>query len=236
MSVRISLYSLVVIASSVVSVSAQTNYKWDFSSLAPTSTGNSNIDVSEFGIRPGSTGGLDSSSPSTGYSGASGGNNLNIRAQAGGPLDLTNSAYFRIFVTPLNGFSGVTVSEISFGSHSTNSGPASITIRSSALNNFGTDVISPLSTPTDSTWRLFTPTATASQILSGSGNAIEFRVYGYDGSGSNSVNWRIDDFSISFTPVPEPGTVFGLGAAVLGLGAFVRRRFVNAVQPESVAV
>jgi PEP-CTERM motif len=236
MSVRISLLSLVAIVGSAVSASAQTNYKWDFSTLTPNSTGNSNLLVSDFGIRPTSTGGLDSSSPSTGYPGASGGNNLSIRAQAVGALDLANSAYFSIFVTPLNGFSGVTLSEISFGSRSTGSGPASITIRSSALNNFGSDIVSPLSTPTDSTWRLFTPTATASQIISGSGNAIEFRVYGYDGSGSNSVNWRIDDFSISFTPVPEPGTMFGLGAAVLSLGAFVRKRFNKAAQAEPIAV
>jgi fibronectin-binding autotransporter adhesin len=38
------------------------------------------------------------------------------------------------------------------------------------------------------------------------------------GSGGSFVD-------ITFTPVPEPGTVFALGAAVLGAGAFVRRRF-----------
>ena len=147
--------------------------------------------VSALNLGSGSLG-FNPTSPSSGYTGASAGNNASVAAQ-GGTLAVATSAYFEFTLTPISNFS-IKVSVLSIGSRSTATGPTTLTLFSSA-DAFA----APLGTATvlvNSTWTLanfsnlnLTPTA---------GAALTFRIYGSGGSGTGGGNWRVDDISLSF--------------------------------------
>ena len=229
-----SLLAMLVI--SYTQVAGQTTYYWNYGTSAtggnaqPTSGSNSNLTVGSFGI--GNTNGsvipLTQSSASSGYAGSSGDYNIGNAARTGGLAVGTNgSAYFSFSITPINGSTGIMVESISFGSRSTGTGPTAITLRSS-IDNYTSDITTPISVLANSTWSFQSTSLTVSTFHAGEGNSIDFRMYGFEGAGSansNTINWRIDDFSVIVTPVPEPTIMFSLGALMLAAGAIVRRKF-----------
>ena len=74
----------------------------------------------------------------------------------------------------------------------------------------------------DSTWAYVS--APLSTVFIGSATTT-FRIYGYGGTGTPSVNfanWRIDD--VQAIVVPEPATLAAAAATALSIGLWLRRR------------
>jgi PEP-CTERM motif len=165
---------------------------------------------------------VSASSSSSGYTGASGLNNVQ-GAAAPGTLNLDTSSYFTFTLTPSGG-NQVTVTGLSFGSRSTSSGPTALAIYSS-LDNY-TIAIGTAASPNDSSWNLYDPTLTP--VTSATDTALTFRIYASGGSSAASGNWRLDDITLDYgvSPVPEPGTLLllGLGAGLLGAVQRFRRK------------
>jgi len=174
------------------------NVYWDFANANPTSGVPSGISVGAVsqGNNNGTTAMLGTTSPSSGYTGASGTSNAGAAARIG-VLNTASSgsAYFEFTVTPNSGFSS-TITAISFGSRETGTGPKSYSLRSS-VDSYASD----LTTGTlgaNSTWTLRAITGLSINRTV----ATTYRIYGYGGLGSasaNTANWRIDDLSISIT-------------------------------------
>jgi PEP-CTERM motif len=233
---RISILAALAFVSLVSTVQGQTPYAWNYGTTTantlPSTGSNPNLTVSAFthGQARGSNSGPTTTNASSGYFGATGQYNYGASAFSGA-LNPATSTYLAFSVTPTNGSDGIVISNISFASRSnqngSNNGPTAITIRSS-LDGYASDIVTPISVSSFDTWNFFAPSITTSTFASGADTPVTFRIYGYSGSGNSAnVDWQLDDFAITITPVPEPGTMFGLGAAVLALGAFVRRRLVR---------
>ena len=140
------------------------------------------------------------------------------RSAIGRPI-LWSSTYFEFTITPSSG--SFPLESISFGSRSTNTGPLSWTLRSSD-DNYATDLVTPGTLVNDSTWAY--ASAPLTTVFIGSA-ATTFRIYGYNGTGTPSVNfanWRIDD--VQAIVVPEPATLTAAAAAALSIGLWLRRR------------
>ncbi|HXO74018.1 MAG TPA: hypothetical protein VN824_02285, partial [Puia sp.] len=168
---------------------------WDFSTATPFSGVPAGVSVSAVsqGNDNGTTPLLTTTSASSGYTGATGGNNAGAAANIGAFRPDTTT-YFEWTLTPAAGVS-VGVSQINFGSRSTGTGPLAYDIRTS-LDNFAAAVASaPLAN--NSTWALLSNTTS----LAGTpGQAITIRIYAYNGAGNagkNTANWRIDDLSVT---------------------------------------
>jgi hypothetical protein len=178
---------------------------WDFSTATPLSGVPAGVSVSAVsqGNSNGTTPLLTTTSASSGYTGATGGNNAGAAANIGAFRPDTTT-YFEWTLTPAAGVA-VTVSQINFGSRSTGTGPQAYDIRTS-LDNFASAAVSaPLAN--NSAWALLSNTTS----LSGApGQAITIRIYAYNGAGNagkNTANWRIDDLSVTATAsgsVPVP--------------------------------
>jgi hypothetical protein len=153
-------------------------------SISPITIGNNN----------GTTTLITNASASSTYTDASGTYNAGAAARVGTLSTATSgSAYFQITITPNTG-NAVSVSGINFGSRSTSTGPLSYAIRSS-IDNYATNIATGTLTNT-STWAL---KLNSVNISSSIGTAVTFRIYGYNGTGSNianTANWRIDDISV----------------------------------------
>ena len=136
---------------------------------------------------------LSTGSPSTGYTGATGGTNAGAAARTGA-LDTTQSAYFSFTLTPDAG-KQVTLFDISFGSRSTATGPQAFSLRSS-IDNYATELAGGTMS-NNSTWALHDPVTTATTAYPSI--PVTYRIYGANGTGtasSGTVNWRIDDLTI----------------------------------------
>jgi hypothetical protein len=177
---------------------------------------------------------INGNSASSGYSGFTGGNNFQADVKIGS-LDTSSSTFFVVTLTPVSGFS-ITLNSISFGSRSTGTGPKTISLFSS-IDSFAS-AIGSVSDSANSTWTLKSPTLSGS--LSGaSGQAIQLRIYGSDGTGTQptSANWRIDDINLnvssSLSAVPEPttwGAISALGLlGICGLREWRQRKQGQAV-------
>jgi len=185
-----------------VTLFAQSNVKWDFTTASPSS----GVPVSNVTISPvtsgnsyGTTTLLSTTSASSGYTGASGTSNAGVAARIGALNTATNgSAYFQFTITPATNYNA-TISNISFGTRSTGTGPTAYTIRTSR-DGFASDITGGTGTiQNNSAWSLKTNTASISTSASA---PITIRIYGYNGSGSpgsGTVNWRIDDLSFDIT-------------------------------------
>lgn len=160
---------------------------------------------------------FNTTSPSSGYPGATGGGNAAVSAVAGG-FNLTTSTYYTFTLTPSAGFAINSVS-FSFGSRTTTTGPIVLSLRSST-DGFATD-LGTSSAPNDSTWNLFTFNFTNT----GATNVpVEFRLYGSGGT-STSSNWRVDDLNFTAGAIPEPSIYMLLGVGLLICGQrFIRRK------------
>jgi len=159
------------------------------------------VDNTSFGdITQGNSNGavtlISATSPSSGYTGVSGGNNAAVAARTGAlNTGASGSAYFEIVVTP-NANTIFTLTGVSFGSRSTGTGPQAYSIRTS-LDNYGTQVAGG-TLLSNSTWALSSTSGLS--VASGAGTPITLRIYGYNGTGSpgaGTANWRIDDLTIS---------------------------------------
>lgn len=132
---------------------------------------------------------LDNSTVSTGYTGASGDYNAQIRAEQTSSVTGTTT-YIFFTLTPDPGYN-IAITGIKFGSRSTTSGPQNYSVRSSQ-DNYTTDIATG-TLLNNSNWVLREHTG-----LSINSNApITFRIYGYGGSGTmppvGTPNWKIDD-------------------------------------------
>jgi hypothetical protein len=149
---------------------------------------------------------ISSTTPSSGYTGASGTNNAGAAAVSGA-LNTSTSTYFEFTLTPTSGYY-VTLSSISFGSRCTGTGPTNYAIRSNA-DGYSTNVATGTLT-TNSTWAFNNPTVSSTSSLGSA--AITFRIYGYSGTGNTAIVWRIDDLSLGLT-VTQIGTNNWLGTS-----------------------
>ncbi len=170
---------------------------WDFGVATPTGlpSGVTGGAITQ-GNNNGSTTLLTATSASTGYTGATGGNNAGAAARTGALNQAASgSAYFEITLTPDFG-KKLSLAGISFGSRSTGTGPQAYAVYTS-VDNYAAAVGSGTLT-NDSVWRLLTPALTP--VTATTSTAITIRIFGYNGTGSAAVstaNWRIDDLSFS---------------------------------------
>jgi hypothetical protein len=153
-------------------------------SISPITIGNNN----------GTTTLITNTSASSGYTGFSGTFNAGVSARVGALSTTTSgSAYFQFTITPNIG-NAISVTGLNFGSRSTSTGPKAFAIRSS-VDNYTTNIATGTLTNT-SAWALKLNSVNISTAI---GTAVTFRIYGYNGTGSNianTANWRIDDISV----------------------------------------
>jgi hypothetical protein len=153
-------------------------------SISPITSGNNN----------GATTLITNTSASSTYTGASGTYNAGAAARVGAlSTAASGSAYFQFTITPNVG-NAVSITGINFGSRSTSTGPLAYAIRSS-IDNYATNISTGTLTNT-SAWALKLNSVNISAAI---GTAVTFRIYGYNGTGSNianTANWRIDDISV----------------------------------------
>src|SRR5437868_4063429 len=125
------LYTLLALAFLPCLIQAQIT--WNFITATPSSgTPVANIssvsDLSQ-GNNNGTTTLLSAVSASSGYNGATGGNNAGAAARVGALVTGTSgSAYFEFTLTPEPGFV-INISKVDFGSRSTGTGPQAFDIR-----------------------------------------------------------------------------------------------------------
>lgn len=172
---------------------------WNFATAAPSSNTSSGITISN--LSQGNNNGLTTlitSTSASNYVGASGTFNAGAAVFVA-PLSTASSTYFEFTVTPQAGYN-VTLSALSFGSRSTNTGPQAYTLRSST-DGFTANVATG-TLVNNSVWVLLNPTL----LTNPTSNApIVFRLYGHSGAGVpglGSANWRIDDLNLTLTVAP----------------------------------
>lgn len=170
---------------------------WDFGTASPTNvpSGATVSDVTRDNNN-GTTTLLDSTSPSSGYTGSSGSNNAGAAARVGALNTAANgSAYFQFSANATSG-NYITFTGISLGVRSTSTGPTTISLRSDA-DSYASDIVT-FTTSNGSTWQLVS-NSTFSQVYEGNRT---FRLYGHSGTGSataSTANWRIDDLALTLS-------------------------------------
>lgn len=168
---------------------------WNFGTNAPplaSPSSNSAIHVTAGCLTNGNstTTLLSNSSPSD-YSGASGSYNACATAKTGA-LSVASSTYFTFTLTP-DTTNTLRVTGLSFGSRSTQTGPQAFSVRSS-LDAYTADLATgPLAN--NSTWALKSVAFTA--ISQTPATPMTVRIYGYNGAGTGTGNWRIDDLTVA---------------------------------------
>lgn len=169
---------------------------WNFTTAAPSSNTTTGITVSN--LSQGNNNGLTTlitSTSASNYVGASGTFNAGAAVFVA-PLNTASSTYFEFTVTPQAGYD-VSLTGLSFGSRSTNTGPQAYTLLSSVDG-----YTNPVATGTfvnNSVWVLHNPTLLANPT---SNAPIVFRLYGHSGAGVpglGSANWRIDDLNLTLS-------------------------------------
>jgi methionine-rich copper-binding protein CopC len=216
---------------------------WDFTQDTPAgSVPNLSLPVVAQYNNNGTTALLSAASVSTGYPGATGGNNAGAASRIGGLNTAAGgSAAFEFTLQPSGGFQ-VNLAGLAFGSRSTGTGPRAYALRSS-LDDYSSDIAAGSFSATGS-WSLVTHDA-----LSISSSApMTFRLFGFDGTGNagaSTANWRIDDLSITVTTTPSsadttPPTLASLtpadGAIQVPISAPLQIRFSETVQVGSGTV
>jgi hypothetical protein len=175
-----------------ITSSSQTIY-WDFSTTVA-ATNTSGLIASEIlqGNNHGRTTILSARQPSSGYTGASAGNNGQAAVWTGSLV--IGSTYFEFTLTP-PARSIFKLEAISFGSRSTATGPVHYSLRVNQ-DAYSSDIATG-SFLNNSTWTFVSNSSLS--IVSSAGTPITFRLYAYGGTGttiSNVSNWRIDDLSV----------------------------------------
>ena len=150
---------------------------------------------------------LSTTSVSSGYTGATGAGNAGVTAKIG-PLDYTvnattGSAFYEITLTPDAGYY-LSITNISFGSRSTGTGPKKYSIRTS-LNSYMTEVAGDTINSATSAWGLRTQPLSITGTV---GTQIKLRIYGYLGAGAvSAINFRIDDLKITASAILAPPSI-----------------------------
>ena len=175
---------------------------WDFATAAPSNNTVTGVNVSNVsqGNNNGTTTMITTTSASSGYAGASGTNNAGAATRTDALVTAANgSAYFEFTLTPTSG--NITLTDISFGSRSTGTGPKAYTLKSS-VDNFGATTLATGTLNATSNWALYS--SPLSNVTTTS-SAVTYRLYGHDGVGSpsaNTANWRIDDLKLTIALPP----------------------------------
>lgn len=192
----------------MLSTSMFSQVNWNFNTAAPTaSTVPANVAVSSMtiGNSLGTATMIASGVASSGYTGASGGNNAGNASRTGAlNKNASGSAYFQFTVTPSQDYY-VSLNGISFGTRSTGTGPAAYTLFSN-LDNYGSSIATGTMLA-NSAWSLRSNTGFT--ITSGVSTPIVFRLFGHSGSGSpgsNVSNWRIDDLTLTLSTTTVCGS------------------------------
>ncbi len=185
---------------------------WNFTSATATTSTIPNTSTVDFHRvnNNGTTNALiTTTSGSSGYAGASGTGNAGLAAFTGS-LDMISSSYFEFQLSVLSGYI-TTVTEITFGSRSTGSGPVAFSLFSD-IDGYTTPIATG-SFSNNSVWALKTIAGLDLDVV---GTKV-FRLYGHSGSGGasvNTTNWRIDDLNIHGTnaaaPACEPVVITGV--------------------------
>lgn len=216
------IVSLLCFASSITSAQVV----WNFTSGdgAPST---SPINITVGAITAGNVAGgniaFNSTSSSSGYSGASGGNNAAVRTVEISQLDTSISTYFEFTVTP-SADHQIYVNGLTLGSRSTPTGASSLSLLSSQ-DNYST-ALSTIESSTSGNWgNLSFGSITLTSAI---GTPLTFRIYAGVAGTAGSANWRIDDVTLNVTAiaVPEPSTyaaIFG-GVALVGVAVMRRRK------------
>ncbi len=194
---------------------------WNFSLGGASSTSNSFSGLTVSSLSQGNSGAsvtlLNASSPSSGYSTAagytaSGGTNAEIVARVGALNTGASGSAYLAFSFSLGAASTLSydVTNISFGSRSTTTGPQLLSLYDSTDGFASSSLLSSVSVAANGTWAAVSFYDLSVSIPNDS-SIISFRIYGSNGTGSNSssVNWRIDDLGVALSPVssvPEPPT------------------------------
>ena len=163
---------------------------------------------------------ITQSSTSSGYTGASGNNNIGNAFRIGA-LDTGSggSGYYEITITPAAGYT-IDLTNLDFGNRSTSTGPKAYALRTS-LDSFASDVFTG-TLLSDGVWTYKDNSVSLSSTTPG--EAVTLRLYMYNGAGNpgnNTINGRIDDVTMTITAVPETSAAL-LGA--LGVLGMLRRR------------
>ncbi len=182
---------------------------WDLGTATPTYDQILNVTTSDLGRgnnnnTPGAPVLINSTSSSNTYPGSSGGNNAGAAAYIGG-MNPSTSTYFQFTLTPTVGY-GIALNSIEFGSRSTGTGPTEYSIRWS-LDGYTTDLASG-TLLANNTW-LF-GSNTGLNLVSPTGVAVTYRIYGHSGSGSavaGVANWRIDDLDLRGVAI-QPAAIY----------------------------
>jgi hypothetical protein len=216
------------------SVSADiSSYYWNFGTTSangsPSLTGSGagiNVGSLTIGNSLGTVGTpINSTSPSSGYTGASGQFNIGNAFRIGALNTASGGSGYFEFTVSTDALTSATLDDFDFGSRSTGTGPQAFALRSS-LDGYAADIFS-VTVPNNSVWAL--RNNAFSQLAFGPSTTVTFRLFGYNGAGSPSlgtINGRIDDLTATFnlTAVPEPSALaLGVFTAIAGI-TFRRRK------------
>lgn len=215
------------------SAPAQMLVSWNFgdgtaSLVASSGTPVDNLAIGTISSFTGQALATNTTSPSSGYAGASGGFSGSFGAVAGA-FNVSSSSAFTVTLTPLAGYQ-VSVSSISWGNRSTGTGPTNVALRTSA-DGFAADAFSS-GVVTDSTWALIN-SGPLTNVFGTATDPLTLRIHGYGGTSAAIGNWRIDDLSmnLSLSAVPEPSTYAALAGALSLAGAIWHRRRRRVLPP-----
>ena len=208
---------------------------WNFDAATPTSGTGGDYATWTFPAitqnnNNGTTALLTTTSVSSGYTNpfnvlASGTTNAGAAARVGG-FDASTNAFFEVqIVVPTSTTTSIT--NISFGSRSTGTGPAAYSIRSS-VDGFASDVVTNALT-TNSVWGMYV--APVSIALSNGTNTI--RIYGYGSAAASSAtgtaNWRVDDLTVALGTGTGPNPPSGLSYTPSSANGVVGTAITNMV-------
>ncbi len=167
---------------------------------------------------------IAASSVSSGYTGATGGNNIGNAFRIGAlSTGSSGSGYYEVTFDPDAGYT-LDLTDLDFGTRSTGTGPQSYSLRSS-LDSYATSITTG-TVANNSAWayknNTFSTFSTATD-----GDPITLRIYMFGGAGTTTagtINGRLDDISITISaiPVPEPTAALMLGS--FGVLCVLRRR------------
>ncbi len=136
--------------------------------------------------------------------------------------------YYQVTLTD-SGVGGLQLNNFTFNYRRATTGALKYSLRSSA-DSFASELI-PGTVNTINTW---VPQVNGTGNVNIGTGIVTLRLYVFNGSGaaaSGVINSQIDDVVISYTPVPEPATMFCLSALGLGAVGLVRR-----IRPTAVVV
>lgn len=201
------LKALLIIASAMfVQLKTEAQFTWNFTAATPTGTVTNLTagSVTRVNNNTANPTFLSAGTPaSTGYTGASGGNNGNCSATIGA-INTATSTYAQVVITPAANF-WVNISEIKWGNYSiSTTGPTTLSIYTS-IDNYTTPVAT-VASGTNITWNSLNPTFTPINGITGA--AVTIRIYASGGTtgtpAAGTANWRLDDLVI--TAVAQSGT------------------------------